>query len=253
MRDALRRLILRFPGALRLDCWLRARKHGLRGAAELRMACHLADPDRLTVDVGANKGYITYWLQRYSRHVLAFEPDPHNLFFLRAIRGNVTVRPFGLSNQTGMATFRVHKRPIESSLLRLLGVGYVLEHQCGTFAAAQPGREYQETSVEIRRLDDEVREPVGFIKIDVEGHELAVLKGAQRVLAKDRPYMLIEVEQRHNQRPTPEVLAEIEAMGYLAYGLHRQRLVRATQLDPARHFRPESGRDYVNNFVFLPQ
>ncbi|MDH4247282.1 MAG: FkbM family methyltransferase [Deltaproteobacteria bacterium] len=253
MRETLKHLALRFPGALRLDFLFRGWRRWLKGGADLRVARHLAHPDKLSVDVGANKGYFTFWLQKYSRHVLAFEPDPFNLFYLRGARGNVTLRPCGLSDQPGTATFRVRKLPVHKKWLRLLGLHYRLDHRGGTLAPAQPGEHYQEYPVAILRLDDEVHEPVGFIKIDVEGHELAVLKGARRVLAEYHPILLIEIEQRHSRRPTPEVLAEVEALGYLAFGLHRQQLVRATRLEPSVHFRMESGGDYVNNFVFFPK
>jgi FkbM family methyltransferase len=53
-------------------------------------------------------------------------------------------------------------------------------------------------SCNLVRLDDVVTEPVGFIKIDVEGHEIAVFEGAQRMLNEHKPILLIESERRHN-------------------------------------------------------
>ena len=47
-------------------------------------------------------------------------------------------------------------------------------------------------------IGDEVR--VAFIKCDVEGHEDAVMRGARRLLARDRPPVLVEIEQRHRSR-----------------------------------------------------
>ena len=253
MRESLKRWMLRFPFALRLDFLFRGWRRWLKGGADLRLARHLAHPERVSVDVGANKGYFTYWLQKYSRHVLAYEPDPHNLFYLRGARGNVTLRPCGLSDKPGEATFRVRKLPVRQAWLRLLGLRYRLDHRGGTLAPGLPGESYQEYPVPILRLDDEVSEPVGFIKIDVEGHEMAVLQGARRVIAEHRPVLLIEIEERHSRRPTREVVAEVEALGYQAFGLHRNRLEPFARLDPARHFRMENGADYVNNFVFFPK
>ena len=49
------------------------------------------------------------------------------------------------------------------------------------------------------RLDDFNLTDVGFVKMDVEGHELAVLQGASRLLETQRPTVLVEIEQ-HSER-----------------------------------------------------
>ena len=60
----------------------------------------------------------------------------------------------------------------------------------------KPFRQHGATEVPVlvRRLDDLVDAPVDFIKIDTEGYELSVLKGAQEVLAACRPGVQIEIE-----------------------------------------------------------
>ena len=47
------------------------------------------------------------------------------------------------------------------------------------------------------RLDSVITEPVGLIKIDVEGHEIAVLRGAETLIRRDRPVLIVESEKRH--------------------------------------------------------
>ena len=51
--------------------------------------------------------------------------------------------------------------------------------------------------ISLQKLDEENLPPVGFIKIDVEGHEFSVLQGAIQTLQKDRPNLLIEIEEQH--------------------------------------------------------
>ena len=60
----------------RLHTWARARREMLRGEPELRLLPELADAARASIDVGANKGVYAYWLERCSRHVFAYEPNP---------------------------------------------------------------------------------------------------------------------------------------------------------------------------------
>ena len=60
------------------------------------------------------------------------------------------------------------------------------------------GRAVQSIDVPVKRLDDLHLDQVGLIKIDVEGHELAVLRGAADTLTRNRPAVLAEAEERHH-------------------------------------------------------
>ena len=55
--------------------------------------------------------------------------------------------------------------------------------------------------------------PVGLIKIDVEGFELAVLKEATETLWRDRSTLLIEIEEAHTAVPLMEMIAKVCAYG----------------------------------------
>jgi hypothetical protein len=57
--------------------------------------------------------------------------------------------------------------------------------------------------------------PVGFIKIDVEGHELSVIKGATALIRRDSPIILVELEDRHR----PDAMRSFSSfLGGLGYG-----------------------------------
>ena len=95
-----------------------------------------------------------------------------------------------------------------------------------------------------------------FLKIDVEGHESAVLDGARQTLEAHRPAVLIECEARHRPdgdvRPVFELL---ESFGYRGSFFANGRRRPLTQFDPAVHQRIDSNTDelprgYVNNFAF---
>ena len=62
--------------------------------------------------------------------------------------------------------------------------------------------------------------PISFIKCDVEGHEFAVLRGAERLLARSKPALLVEIEERHGQTVS-EVVGYLSDRGYGCQSLKR--------------------------------
>ena len=65
------------------------------------------------------------------------------------------------------------------------------------------GASVDEIEVPRITLDSLGQDAVGFIKIDVEGHEVDVLAGAREILRRDRPAILVEAEERHRQGAPP--------------------------------------------------
>ena len=96
--------------------------------------------------------------------------------------------------------------------------------------------------------------PAGFLKIDVEGHERAVLEGARGLIARDKPAMIIEIEERHTGRDLNEELDFVETFGYRTLAISEGRLIARAMLDVDRDHRAKAGEPgYANNFVFLPE
>lgn len=223
---------------------LRARREFDRGEAELRLLPFLADPARASVDIGANKGVYTYWLARHSRHVYAYEPNPKMYKVLAAgTKGetNVTISPVALSDATGETVLRIPKS----------AKGY--SNQGASLNYDKVGEAYGEVAVEMRRLDDEGHEDIGLIKIDVEGHEFAVLEGARETIKRCRPVLLIEIEQSHNKRPILESIQAVADLGYRPMFLWKGMLTDFSRFDDKRHHTQAQHReDYIFNFVFLP-
>src|SRR5947208_1003151 len=73
-----------------------------------------------------------------------------------------------------------------------------------------------EFEVETRRIDDYDMPDVGFIKIDVESHELAVLEGAAATLARHTPNLLIECNEEHQPDAVERLGAWLDAHEYSA-------------------------------------
>lgn len=115
-----------------------------------------------------------------------------------------------------------------------------------------------ELTVGTTTLDKEDLVDVGFVKIDVEGYELAVLRGARGLIERERPVLMVEIEQRHLDMPMSEVFRYVEGMGYEGWFYLRGVMRRLEDFDPDEHQRGlrddmRRPRDYVNNFIFTPR
>jgi FkbM family methyltransferase len=221
----------------------RVAKEWRRGEREIRLLPFLSDRTRISLDIGAHKGVYSWALRKLSRRVHAFEPNPKIFPILDRISGaEITASPIALSNESGSAVFRVprHRRG-----------GF--SNQGGSLSAVKVSGAFEGVEVETKRLDDLGLRDIGFMKIDVEGFELEVLSGAAECIARDRPVMLIEIEEAHTKIPIEDALERVLALGYRGLFLHRGRLTPLTNFDGDRFHRdPKVREDYVFNFIFLP-
>lgn len=214
-----------------------------KGEAGLRLLPFLVDPGRAALDIGANRGIWAYEMGRLTSAVLAFEPNPKLFAFLqRAARKPVLCRREALSDAEGEAELLI---PGEKG--RFSNQGASLNPDKVGDAA------HMRVTVRTASLDSLDPPPVGFMKIDVEGHERAVLEGARGVIARDRPAMIVEIEERHTGRDLDGELDFVESLGYRTLALVRGRLVDRSRFDVERDHRSCAGQPgYANNFVFLP-
>ena len=123
-------------------------------------------------DIGANLGFtVQAFLAAGAERVIAVEPDPYNLEIMKHKFGRnsrVTIIAAAISHRKGKVDLWLHKR--DSAL-------HTLEHK---WQQAVGNDEYAEgISVQAETLDELIRNfgKPSFIKIDVEGHELMVLRG----------------------------------------------------------------------------
>lgn len=229
---------VRGPAAYRL--WYL--KHVLRGEPELRMVPALCDRDRLMLDVGANRGMYAAAALRFSKGVVAFEPQPHLAALMRKCLPNaVEVVECAVSDKTGVATLFVPLDPRGHAEARIVGGSE------GSQRNEQAGVPRQ---VPIVSLDETVDRPVGLIKIDVEGHEIAVLRGADGIIGRFRPNVIIELEERHQPGTIDWVWNWFEAKEYDGFCAQMGGLAR---IAPQRVSRSPTEDEYIYNFIFLPR
>lgn len=206
---------------------------------------HFCDRKSNAIDVGGNTGLYAFYLSRLARKVHVFEPNPICLDQIARIkRRNMVIHNLALSNHSGEAIMRFD--PNNTGIGTIEGANR-LDQNSGI-------RRIVEQSVKICPLDDLGLENISFIKIDVEGHEPSVLRGAIRLLGTEKPILLIEIENRHNPHSFEEIDRLLAGLGYSAWRLSRDRLVpvRAAEVQRMQRIQPSPDSEYVNNFIFVP-
>jgi FkbM family methyltransferase len=207
-------------------------------------------PGDIVCDIGANKGSFIYWLSRWCSpgRVVAFEPQQELACGLAEV-----CRAIGLANVRVEAK-AVYSHSGHQDLFLPRG------HQPGAslLRAAAEGEDFTTVSVPLVSLDDYFGEGdrVTLLKIDVEGAELGVFKGAERILRQHAPLLVFECENRHRAPgDISDVFSYLEALGYQGSFICRDRLLPLAAFDAAVHQRQDGEwfwkrRDYCNNFVF---
>ena len=145
-------------------------------------------------DIGANIGLYSWCCAnvRPDFHIVSFEPDAKNLACLRRTSAawNLTAHdivPRAVAEKVGRTTF------FTDEISRATGT---LEPAAEAFNATHYGAVPRGVEVETVSLDHLIAEgwaPPLVAKIDVEGAELRVLRGGQRLFAEHRPILLLEI------------------------------------------------------------
>ena len=222
---------------------------------ELRLVSLLCDQSKTSVDVGAAAGIFSVHMLKASRNVIAFEPRPSQAEELQAMFASVgapaRVEAVALSNQVGTSKMRMLVKDLGRSTIEAENP---LEDEDGSARA--------QIKVKVRRLDDYGLDDVGFIKIDVEGHEVAALQGARATIERNQPILLIEAEERHRKNAVADVTAFLQDLGYYGFFLLAGRLHPMAEFSIAKHQDShnigswksswERRGIYINNFLFVP-
>lgn len=223
------------PARLALAVRVAANRRNLFGIdAPASRLVDLVPPGKAAVDAGTNFGVYCYFIAQAASEVHAFEPQPHHIRRLRrCMPRNVVVHPEALSDQDGFAELHIPTRDGEASLRDLSATSTTIQ-------------------VPLRTLDSFGLSDLGFVKIDVEGHEETLLNGSIETLRQSDATVFIEIEERHNPGGIARIVEWFAAIGYTeVHYFQKGQLHPFADFDAARHQAGVPGSaGYVNNFVF---
>jgi len=165
---------------------------------------------KVFLDIGANIGNHTIWFADYLSSIYAFEPNPEALKLLQEnvnqnrLTRKVKIFPLALSDKNGKAFF--------------------FRHNPGNLGSARIIEEDRKGALEIDvKIGDEILNStrsihIDFMKIDVEGHEVEVLRGLRETIRTHRPVALIEYLKKTALKANHELTKYLPS-NYTIYGI----------------------------------
>jgi FkbM family methyltransferase len=192
---------------------------------------------RTVFDVGAFEGiHAIFFAHRVGAggNVITFEPDPDN--YRRVVEnvhansfGNVVVKNLGVAAEPGSLTF-VYPRDRGRGTADAAGLAHY-SSDAGARVATLP----------VTSIDAETRSgrcaPPDFVKIDVEGLELAVLQGMEWTASRHKPAIFVEMHgwgQEAKRQNARRVLDWLSRHGYAVRHVESGRALAADDADTAR-------------------
>jgi FkbM family methyltransferase len=198
----------------------------------LRVLDRLLAPGMVVVDAGANIGEVSLFAAKRvlpAGHVFSFEPMPE---LAKRLREHVELNGFtgmevierGLADREGKADLYAPRNPWRD--------GTMHDGLATLYASADRGGLVG--SISLTTLDAFVNQRglqrVDILKVDVEGSELPVLRGAREVLAAHRPWVIVEVQEETSAAAgyrQSDILTYLGGLGY-----RFARIARRGRLDP---------------------
>jgi FkbM family methyltransferase len=222
----------------------------ISGEYELRILHKLLSPSDIAIDIGVNLGVYSYLLSTLCAHTTGFEPNAR----LAKMVSNLRIRNLTILNAAASSSIGVAQLLIPNSRS-----GHVLASLDSRLRSENSSLE----SVDVNTItvDSLNFQKLDFMKIDVEGFEEDVLKGAVDTVQRCKPYVLCEIEERHNPGGLTRINQNLSNMGYIGYFFRSGQLQQLRQFDAdldqnyqISHLQPYKNRNdiqYINNFLFV--
>lgn len=209
-------------------------------------------PGQTVIDIGAHKGGYLYFFQRLTGpkgRVYAFEPQKLLFNYLCRLRDimhwkNVVIENTALSDENGTAVLKIPAR--SAGIFSSPGASIAKE--------MKPSSHLIHEMVLTETLDnycEKMNIEPDFLKIDVEGNELQVLRGGVKTIKKCLPHFHIEIEERHAGREKLEnTFSFFKELGYDGKFIQGAELNSLSTFSLEKHQNPAKKSCYCNNFIF---
>lgn len=203
----------------------RVRRHVTSDREILRALVH---PGDTVLDIGAHAGWYTKTLAELvgsTGLVVAVEPVPSTFDFLtyniRKLRlTNVVPLPVAVSCQPGTGTIVIPAYR-EGAAIAHSRSGSENSYEAHLVNPEEPADGSRRLTVALTTVDTLAGGGrVTFIKLDVEDHELMVLRGSSATIARDHPVFVVELlrnPDHHKGSPQAQIVELLDGHGYRAY------------------------------------
>ena len=212
---------------------------------ELKIIERYSDKAKDALDIGVYRGVYTYKLSENFKTVHSFEPNPLLYPYLEKnlnkIIKNIKLYNVALSDKNDETELKL---PLRTTSMFKDNIEELFQLGAATMHPDNKIEKYKNIPIKTKRLDDiGIKNAIGFIKIDVEGHEKNVIIGGKSLIHKNKPIMLVEIEKKHTNKPIIETINFIKELNYECFYLVEDKLINIKNYDD---------KLLRNNFIFLP-
>lgn len=188
--------------------WLKGMLSGIYATIELKELIKGIKTPETIIDIGSNKGQFILLIEKIypNKNIYSFEPikemiNKQKKFF--AYKNNIIFHNVALGSSTTLKEFLITARMDSSSFLKIVSD----KNKSKNYDIVE-NRNIQINTLDDLLVNEKISHPV-LIKIDVQGYELEVLRGANNLLKKT-DYLLLEVSKNemYQNQPIEKVIVE---------------------------------------------
>ena len=215
---------------------------------EMYLIKELVNKNSFSIDIGGNRGVYAFYLYKISKQLKVFEPNPECYNILKYWSKNISnieIIKKALSNKIGVSNLLI---PIDKNGIKHDASGKLLTNNNYISNSVK-------YKIETTTLDNCKFPRIDFIKIDVEGHELNIIKGATKTLSESQPALLIEIEERHSKNSIKKMNEVLASLNYNGFFYFKRKILNINDFDSNLHQNlydfKFNNKKYINNFFFL--
>ena len=200
---------------------------------------------KTAIDVGANLGFYCYGLEKCFITIHAFEPIKKLTHFLEDYESKkIQIHSVACSDAEGVDVIHI---PSFNNEKDFAYAGLDVDDRY---------TDYETIEIFKRTIDSYSFKDIDLIKIDVEGHELSVARGACKTIEMNKPILVVELEDRHRTHAVSSFYEYVASLAdYKGFYLSDQKLIPIEKFNVGRDQKIDSDGNplspYINNFIFI--